>query len=194
MGFSMPTIPTTIRRTNRTTIALELSPSGLLVRAPYHMTDREIKAFLDSKSAWIEKHYQTLQERQRQQAQEPQNQLPPFTREEIEALVDLALEVIPKKVKFYAERIGVSYGRITIRNQRTRWGSCSAKGNLNFNCLLMLMPDEVIDSVVVHELCHRKHMNHSPEFYAEIGKILPEYPKHRKWLKENGGQYLNRLP
>ena len=187
-------IPTTIRRTNRTTLALELSPTGLLVRAPYHMTDREIKVFLDSKSAWIEKHYQTMQERLRQQCKEPQDQLSPFTREEIEALADRALEVIPKKVQYYAEQIGVSYGRITIRNQRTRWGSCSAKGNLNFNCLLMLMPDEVIDSVVVHELCHRKHMNHSPEFYAEIEKILPEYPKHRKWLKENGGRYLNRLP
>ena len=185
-------IPTTIRRTNRTTIALELSPSGLLVRAPYHMTDHEIKAFLDSKSAWIEKHYQAMQERQ--QREELQNQLPPFTMEEIQSLADKALEVSPTKVKSYAERIGVSYGRITIRNQRTRWGSCSAKGNLNFNCLLMFMPDEVIDSVVVHELCHRKHMNHSPEFYAEIGKILPEYPKHRKWLKENGGRFLSRLP
>ena len=153
-----------------------------------HLTQR---AFIHQQAELLQRDHAF---RQRQQREEPQDQLPPFTREEIEALADRALEVIPKKVKFYAERIGVSYGRITIRNQRTRWGSCSAKGNLNFNCLLMLMPDEVIDSVVVHELCHRKHMNHSPEFYAEIGKILPEYPKHRKWLKENGGRFLSRLP
>lgn len=83
--------------------------------------------------------------------------------------------------------------RITIRSQRTRWGSCSSKGNLNFNCLLVLFPPEVIDSIVVHELCHRKHMNHSPQFYAEIEKVFPEYKKWHKWLNDNGGLYMERL-
>ena len=77
------------------------------------------------------------------------------------ALADQAVKTIPEKVRYYAPLVGVTYGRITIRNQRTRWGSCSSKGNLNFNCLLMLAPPEVLDSVVVHELCHRKEMNHS---------------------------------
>ena len=95
--------------------------------------------------------------------------------------------VIPERVRHFAPLIGVDYGRITIRCQRTRWGSCSAKGNLSFNCLLMLLPNEVVDSVVVHELCHRKHMNHSPLFYAEIERVFPEYRKCSKWLKENGG-------
>ena len=108
-------------------------------------------------------------------------------------LADKALIVIPERVKEYAPKVGVTYGRITIRNQRTRWGSCSSKGNLNFNCLLMLFPDEVIDYVVVHELCHRKHMNHSAAFYAEVARVFPEYRKYQKWLKENGGLYLARL-
>ena len=76
-------------------------------------------------------------------------------------MADQAVKTIPEKVRYYAPLVGVTYGRITIRNQRTRWGSCSSKGNLYFNCLLMLAPPEVLESVVVHELCHRKEMNHS---------------------------------
>lgn len=112
---------------------------------------------------------------------------------EIHELVDKALIVIPEKVKKYAPIVGVTYGRITIRNQRSRWGSCSGKGNLNFNCILMLFPEEVIDYVVVHELCHRKHMNHSVAFYSEVERVFPKYRKCQRWLKENGGLYLSRL-
>jgi predicted metal-dependent hydrolase len=84
--------------------------------------------------------------------------------------------------------MGVEYGRITIRMQKSRWGSCSGKGNLNFNCLLMRTPDEIIDYVVVHELCHLKEMNHSPRFWAEVEKIFPDYKERRKWLKDHGNE------
>jgi predicted metal-dependent hydrolase len=86
--------------------------------------------------------------------------------------------------------VGVDYRRITIRSQKTRWGSCSSSGNLNFNCLLLLAPPEVLDYVVVHELCHRKEMNHSPRFWAEVGRVLPDYKKRNKWLKENGSRLM----
>ena len=82
--------------------------------------------------------------------------------------------------------MGVTYGRISIRSQKTRWGSCSAKGNLNYNWKLMLCPERVQDYVVVHELAHRKEMNHSPAFWAEVEKILPDYRERRKWLKTYG--------
>mgnify|MGYP002547163680 CR=1 FL=1 len=84
--------------------------------------------------------------------------------------------------------MGVSYGRVSIRDQRTRWGSCSGKGNLNFNWKLSLVPDEILDYVVVHELAHRKEMNHSQRFWAEVERILPDYKARRKWLKEFGSQ------
>lgn len=174
---------------SRRTISIELKPDGLTVRAPKGMSRREINAFLESKRSWIEKHLANMRERQK-----AMEQMEPFTMNEIRELADKAMIVIPEKVKKYAPIVGVTYGRITIRNQRSRWGSCSSKGNLNFNCLLMLFPEEVVDYVVVHELCHRKHMNHSVAFYTEVERVFPEYRKCRKWLKENGGLYLSRLP
>ena len=152
------------------------------------MSRSQIDAFLIEKSSWIEKHWRIMQERQA-----ALSQLPLFTVEEIRTLMEKAQVVIPERVRHFAPLIGVDYGRITIRCQRTRWGSCSAKGNLSFNCLLMLLPNEVVDSVVVHELCHRKHMNHSPLFYAEIERVFPEYRKCSKWLKENGGTLIARM-
>ena len=89
--------------------------------------------------------------------------------------------------------MGVDYGQITIRSQKTRWGSCSSKGNLNFNCLLLLAPPEVLDYVVVHELCHRKEMNHSPRFWAEVARVMPDYKVRRKWLKDNGNGLMQLL-
>lgn len=189
MSFDIGNIPMQVIRSNRKTISIELKLTGLVVRAPNQMSQREIHNFLTQKSAWIEKHYKLLQERHEQL-----QQTDPFTEEEIRELAQRALAVIPEKVKHYATIVGVDYGRITIRNQRSRWGSCSSKGNLNFNCLLMLLPDDVIDSVVVHELCHRKHMDHSSSFYAEVKLFFPEYQKCQKWLKENGSAYLCRLP
>lgn len=117
----------------------------------------------------------------------------PLSMDEIRALADQALKVIPERVKYYAPKVGVTYGRITIRNQRSKWGSCSGKGNLNFNCLLMLTPPEVLDSVVVHELCHRKEMNHSEKFYSEVLRVFPDYWKWDKWLKENGNLLMMRM-
>ncbi len=177
-----------IIRSNRKTLSIQIKPEGVIVRTPLRATDAQIERFVQEHGGWIEKHLKKMEAQQEKLAD-----VEPLSTEEIRELANQALKVIPERVKYYAPEIGVTYGRITIRNQRSKWGSCSAKGNLNFNCLLMLTPPEVIDSVVVHELCHRKEMNHSDRFYAEVLRVFPDYWKWHKWLKENGNLLMMRM-
>ena len=172
-------------RSSRKTIAIQITPAGeVVVRCPGRMRTQDVQRFVESKADWIRAHLAKFENRPAPQ---------PFTQAEIKALADKALQYIPGRVKHFAPMVGVSYGRITIRNQKTRWGSCSGPGNLNFNCLLMLCPEEVRDYVVVHELCHRKELNHSACFWNEVARVMPDYAQHRKWLKENGGSLIARL-
>ena len=178
-----------IIRSNRKTFALQIKPrEGLIVRVPLRATQEQIEKFINDHKNWIEKHLKAMEERQKETAS-----IEKLSMDEIRALADEALKVIPERVKYYAPLLGVRYGRITIRNQRSRWGSCSGRKNLNFNCLLMLTPPEVIDSVVVHELCHLKEMNHSERFYAEVLRVFPDYWKWQNWLKENGKAIMARM-
>jgi len=187
MGISFDEIE--IVRSYRKTIGLEVKEDGrVLVRAPVGFPMADIRRFVSDHEDWIQKHLELVRKRAQQPV--PRDRL---TMDEIRALAEKAKKVIPERVEHYAPLVGVTYGRITIRNQKSRWGSCSAKGNLNFNCLLMLTPPDVIDSVVVHELCHRKEMNHSKRFYAEVLRVYPEYRKCEKWLKENGGKLMRRM-
>lgn len=129
-------------RSNRKTIAAEIKQNELIIRAPVQATDEDINTFMLKNKQWIETHLAKAQAQQK--ASESIHKL---SAEEVRALAEKALQVIPQRVAYYAPLVGVTYGRITIRNQRSKWGSCSSKGNLNFNCLLMLAPPEVIDSV-----------------------------------------------
>lgn len=178
-------------RSRRKTVSIQIDENlQITVRAPLRMSDAAIRDFIEERSAWIEKHLQKMRDRQEEMKVAPQEML---TMEEIRELAQRAADYIPGRVALYAAQIGVRYGRITIRNQRSRWGSCSSRGNLNFNCLLMLTPPEIIDYVVVHELCHRLEMNHSSAFWAEVGQVLPDYRKYEKWLKTNGEKIMRRM-
>lgn len=181
----MSKIPYQVIRSKRKTIAIQITADGaVLVRCPMRASKAAVDAFVESKTQWIEKHL-------KKQAQ--QSKLPVFTDEEIQTMTRQAKEVLPQRVAYYAPLLGVDYGRITIRHQKTRWGSCSSKGNLNFNCLLMVVPPEVLDYVVVHELCHRKEMNHSARFWAQVEKIIPDYKTHRQWLKDHAHALIGRV-
>lgn len=110
---------------------------------------------------------------------------------EILELTSKAKEELPAIVKKYADLMGVTYNRITIRHQKTRWGSCTKTGNLSFNCLILKMPETVRDYVIVHELAHRKELNHSTKFWTIVSEYCPWYKDSKHWLKENGSSLLS---
>lgn len=172
-----------VEYSRRKRLSIEIKPDGrVLVKAPLGVSRGEVDRIVSEKRGWIEAHL-------------PRNPvvLPKLTDREIHNLADQALQDIPERVRKFAPLVGVDYGKITIRNQRSRWGSCSGKGNLNFNCLLMLCPEEVRDYVVVHELCHRKQMNHSAAFWEEVERVLPDYRSQLQWLKEHGSALIERM-
>lgn len=172
-------------RSQRKSASLEIKNGKIIARVPLYASDEEVESFVQKHGKWLEKHLE------RSEQQTPSDT---FTPESIKALAEKASEIIPERVRFFAPQIGVTYNRITIRSQRSRWGSCSSKGNLSFNCLLMAAPPEVLDSVVVHELCHLKEPNHSKRFYALVYRAFPDYDRCSRWLKEHGAELINRLP
>ena len=173
-------------RSDRRTLSVQLKEDGTpLVRAPLRMSVPTIERFLREHWDWVEKQQAKLAARPKAER---------MMEDELAALKARARGVFIARCAYYAPLVGVRFGQISVRSQHTKWGSCTAKGNLNFNCLLLLAPPEVLDYVVVHELCHRLEMNHSPRFWAEVQRVLPDYASARRWLKQNGGALLAKLP
>ncbi len=100
--------------------------------------------------------------------------------------ISKARELLEQRIRLYSSEIGVFPKRTAIKEQKTRWGSCSTKGNINLNWKLIMSPLKVIDYVVIHELCHMKEMNHSKKFWQHVQSIMPDYEVYKKWLKDNG--------
>ena len=160
----------------RRTVSLSIKDEKLIVRAPYGASEDQIAKIVNSHSQWIEKHINNQKEINERHG--------PLTEEKIKLLRKMAKKVLPAKAAYYAEIMGLKYGRITITGAKTRFGSCSAKGNISFSYLLMQYPEEAIDYVVVHELAHLKEMNHSTRFYKIIEGVLPDYKERKKLLKK----------
>lgn len=178
-----------VRRSKRKSATIKITADmQIVVFVPLYVSDNEIEKMVISKSKWIDEHMLKVQS-----TIDERSKLEKITFEQIKELADQAVEYIPKRVKYYAEKENFVYNKITIKNLVSRWGSCSTKGNLNFNCLLMLTPDYVIDYIVVHELCHLREMNHSEKFWAEVEKIMPDYQRAELWLKQNGGNLISRM-
>lgn len=177
-----------IIKSNRKTVGLEIKSRGVLtVRVPLRISDRKIKKILAEKDRWIQEHIRLSYENP---AMAKEYRL---SEAEVKQLKSLATQVLPGMVQKYAAILEVDYKKVTIRSQKTRWGSCSSKGNLNFNCLLMLAPTYVQEYVVVHELAHRKEMNHSAHFWLVVAQAFPEYKEAKSWLKENGRDLISKL-
>ena len=155
-------------------------PNGdVLVTVPMRVSDEEVFRFLKKKEEWILKNHEKVKNRQNSSQQE-------INLEQRKWLEDKIIEYAMR----WESIMKVHANGFTIRDMKTRWGSCAANGNLNFNWLLILAPPEVLDYVVVHELCHRREMNHSQAFWKEVEKILPDYRERQKWLKDNGWRLM----
>ena len=171
---------------SRKTIAIQVTRDGrVLVRSPRQCSRSYIDNFVSNNENWVLKHLASVKELEEQKKSAASSH-PPLSSKDRSRYIEIARDIFTRKTEYYACIIGVSYGRISIREQKTRWGSCSSKGNLNFNWRLILAPEEVLDYVVVHELAHRREMNHSKAFYAIVESVLPDYRKARRWLRDNG--------
>ena len=158
-------------RSRRKTLSIEVQLGGeVVVRAPLRAPLSQVDAFAQSRQGWVQKHRARLQ-----------NQPAPrqYTEEEVTALKQKARIHLAERVEYYGALMGLMPQGITITQARTRYGSCSIKKRISFSCFLMQSPPEAIDYVVVHELCHLKHMDHSERFYALLSSVLPDW-KQRK--------------
>ena len=143
---------------------------------PQRMPAAEIERVLESHRGWIARERAT---------QRPRLHLDPAQVSEGDAR-RAARELVTMVLDEEALALGVRYGQVQIRDQRTRWGSCSTRGTLSFNWRLVLAPFDVLDYIVVHELCHLREPNHSPRFWALVEKLYPEWREQREWLRVHG--------
>ena len=174
-------------RSSRKTLAVQIRADGTVIaRAPLRMPKDRILCFLSEKASWIRMQQGRMQERENMR-QQARIHLDAAQEKELR---ERAKSVLAQRTAYFARQVGVTYGRITVRDQKTRWGSCSQTGNLNFNFRLILAPLEVLDYVVVHELCHRRQMNHFAQFWQEVARVLPDYRERKAWLTENGWRLM----
>lgn len=165
-----------IVHSNRKTLAIQITRDGeVIVRSPMRCPKKTVSDFVDAHEEWISSKLLLMEERR---AEHPE---PSY--EEERTLRRRAADILPEKVRRYAEIMGVAPAGITVTGARTRFGSCSGKNRLSFSFRLMTYPDEAIDYVVVHELAHIVHKNHGSEFYDLIGSVLPDYRERIKLLR-----------
>lgn len=176
-------LPIEFVRSSRKTLALTITEDiKLSIKAPLRMSEREILRFVNQRRFWLYKQAKRMQEMSSKRVEYSEYQ-------EVK-LREKARRVLTAKTDFFKKELNVDYKRIRIGDQRTRWGSCSSKGTISYSWRLILMPEEIQDYVVVHELCHLHEMNHSKKFWEWVESIIPDYEKRRKWLKEHGGEYM----
>ena len=186
-GEKTGTIPVSVRYSGRRTLGLEIQADGtVIVRAPRNISREALMRFLEQRQEWVVEKWFLVQERKAARESQPKKDYEENPALEAEYRKK-ALETLRARAEYFAEQMGVSYSSIKVGAAKTRWGRCSGKGNLNFHWKLILMPPEILDYVVVHELAHRKEMNQSPRFWSQVEMILPDYRSRRKWLRDFGG-------
>lgn len=208
------TVSYTLKRSLRARqLWLQIHPEkGLSVTLPRHYNQDLLPAYLTSKARWILRHLNRIKNELPNSEADAHTQpvpicyqgnpiqsfgedpkitycLPDGTVVDYNAVLiwlrQQALKVIPAKALSYKQIIGVNYSKISIRDQKTRWGSCSHKGNLNFNWRLIMAPEAMLDYVIIHELCHLKRMSHNKAFWNEVAKYCADWRDQRRWLNKH---------
>ena len=159
----------------RKTVSISIQNCVPVIKAPIGTDDNTLKKIVIKHSAWIDKHIK-LQEKKLSMFKE-------LTDEDVKSLKKAAKKYFTEKTEYYAKIMGIDYSRITITSAQKRFGSCSSTGNISFSYRLMMYPEEAREYVIVHELAHRREMNHSKRFYDIIAKIMPDYKNRRRLLK-----------
>lgn len=182
------TIPCTIHFSDRKSISIQIKEDATVhVRVPFYTGPGAARRFIEEKREWIRINHQKMCSRLAENA-EPA--LSPAQQKQTEILkkrfLNAAKTYFPRRCAELQKLTGGVYDKISIRNQKTRWGSCSQTGTLSFNYRLMMAPPQVSDYVIVHELCHLTHMNHSDAFWKKVADVMPDYAVHRRWLREHG--------
>ncbi len=171
------TIEYTLRRRRGTRrVSISLHPEhGVILSLPWYIPEAAGQDFLKSKAEWIESKMAWL-------AKHPVNKLA-IPKADKPRLKRLALQLVRDRLAFFNQHYGLSFKKISIRQQKTRWGSCSKSGTISFNIKLAIIDSALADYVVVHELCHVQEMNHSAKFWALVAQTIPDYKERRKKLK-----------
>jgi len=149
---------------------------SVILTLPFFVSYEQGRRFLESKRGWI-------CEKVRAFLFSPQRLIHRGSVKEYKASKNSAKKLVEERLLFYQKKYDVHWNRVSIRNQSTRWGSCSRQGNLSFNYRLLLLPPHLCDYVIVHELCHLKEMNHSPKFWALVAQTFPDYKKLRQEMR-----------
>ena len=164
-------------RSNRKTLTIQVKPDGsVIVRAPVRLAKYRIAKFVKDHETWIFAQQEKLEKYR--------ENMHVITDEERQEGILQAKKIFPERTAYFAERMGVTYNRITIREQKTRWGSCTpAKGHISLNIRLAPYPRQTVLSVVWHEYAHYWHRDHSVRFYAFLEEHFPEYRRWNSLLK-----------
>ena len=158
---------------SRKSLAIQVdSDCNIVVRAPYGVSQKSIDEFVLDKKQWLEKTVMSQLERKKRRKI--------YTAEEIELLRKKAKEILPQKVEYYAKIMGVKPKSVKINSAQKRYGSCSSENNINFSLYLMDKDEKFIDYVVIHELAHIKHHNHSKAFYSFVAEFMSDYKEISK--------------
>lgn len=152
------------------------SSGEVVLTAPWGLALKHLEAFVRSRAPWVFGKLEYF--KQRQPVEKIKSDRAEYAKNKLKAA-----KLIKRKLKFWNQNYQFQYSRVTIRDQSTRWGSCSRKGGLNFNYKVVYLPEHLVDYLVVHELCHLREFNHSEKFWALIGRKIPDYAVRRKELK-----------